>query len=804
MSTDSQQIRKLLIVGGGTSGWMAASYLSRALQNVEVTVVESERIGTIGVGEATFSTVKLFFDFLGLRERDWMPHCSAAYKMAIRFVDWTQAKGHFYHPFQRLETAAGVGADRWWLKLKRGQQPFDYACFGVPHLCDAMRSPRYLDGTVFDDRVHEFFDEAAAPPNSMMSRHSVQYPYGYHFNAAELARFLQGQATARGVKRIVDDVVDVQLGPDGAIAAVRTKGHGALTADLYIDCTGFRGLLLNQALSEPFISFNDTLLNDRAVAIQVPRDCERDGIRPYTTAQAHDAGWSWNIPLYGRDGTGYVYSSKFIDKEEAEREFRAFLGPAADGCAANHIQMRIGRSRNSWVKNCVAIGLSSGFVEPLESTGIFFIQHGIEELVEHFPKSNVFDDRLVASYNRSIAECIDGVREFLTIHYCASDRVDTPFWRATKQIAVPESLRERLALWKSQLPGPRTIYSKYHGFEAYSWSVMLLGVGHRPQSYPAILDHLDDSEARAMFDRIRARAKHLMETLPSQYEYLTQLRQQAMIPEESAGTAMQPGDQVAQALRGVGAIQEALGRNDEVLLGHAYFALCEDGAIDRASLLEVIKQMYCFSVFFERILTRRMAMYCTDMDPRIGDIARSHLRDEIGHAALFRECLLENGISRQEMDQVAPKMFTKAMFGYLLATVDHENEYVTNVAIMQVMETIGYHVFRATLGVLRAHGMLARAFVDHADADEDHRHLGLELADSFDEGTMRACLRTVDDLYRLMGFMLTEFLADAPFVTSGASSEMTVRVSRVTALRPPPGEDAADDEPLEPATAVGS
>jgi hypothetical protein len=319
-------------------------------------------------------------------------------------------------------------------------------------------------------------------------------------------------------------VVETQLRPDGFIDGLRTKEHGVLKADLFVDCTGFRGLLLNQALGEPFISFNDSLLNDSAVAIQVPRDVVKDGIRPYTTATAQKAGWSWNIPLYGRDGTGYVYCSKFIDKDEAEREFRAFLGPAAANSPANHIKMRIGRSRNSWVKNCVAIGLASGFVEPLESTGIFFIQHGIEELVSHFPGVQGFDENSMMSYNKNIADCIDGVREFLTIHYFASDRDDTPYWRATKEVTMPDALRERLQIWRSLLPNARNIYPSFHGFEEYSWSVMLLGLNYRPKSYLPALDLLDESVAHNMFGAIKARAARLVAALPSQYEYLTHMR----------------------------------------------------------------------------------------------------------------------------------------------------------------------------------------------------------------------------------------------------------------------------------------
>lgn len=224
-----------------------------------------------------------------------------------------------------------------------------------------------------------------------------------------------------------------------------------------------------------------------------------------------------------------MYSGQFIDKDEAEREFREFLGPSADGCTANHIRMRIGRCRNAWVKNCVAIGLSGGFVEPLESTGIFFIQHGIEELVSHFPGDDGLDPNMIASYNKIINECIDGVREFLTIHYHASDRDDTPFWRATKHVRVPDSLRERLEIWKSRLPTQRTIYQPFHGFEMYSWSVMLLGLNYRPKSHLPSLDLLDARSAEATFQAIKVKSLHLVRTLPSQYEYLTQLRSQSEV-----------------------------------------------------------------------------------------------------------------------------------------------------------------------------------------------------------------------------------------------------------------------------------
>jgi len=503
---------------------MTAAYLSRALgEKVNISLVESNNVSTIGVGEATFSTIKLFFDYLGLDEREWMPKCNAAYKLAIKFVNWNAEKRHFYHPFQRYEIVDGLNMAEWWLKFAKYREldSFDYACFTIPALCDRKKSPKYLDGRVFDDKVVEHFEPERAFQKNVLADLRIQYPYAYHFNASLLADFMRDYATRRGVKQIIDDVVDVKLTEDGSIAHVTTKEHGNISGDLFIDCTGFRGLLINKALNEPFISFSDSLLCDSAIAMQIPRDIAKEGINPYTTATALNAGWVWNIPLYGRDGTGYVYSSAFISQDEAEKEFRAHLGSASDNCKPLYLKMRIGRNRNSWVKNCVAIGLSSGFVEPLESTGIFFIQHGIEELVSHFPHKQL-DQETIKSYNRGVANCIDGVREFLTLHYCASSRKDTPFWKATKHdLAIPEALQELLKLWRRRLPNNRNINPMYHGFESYSYSVMLLGLGYRPERSLPILNYIDDGNALIVFRTIKERAEYLCKTLPSQYEYLS-------------------------------------------------------------------------------------------------------------------------------------------------------------------------------------------------------------------------------------------------------------------------------------------
>jgi flavin-dependent dehydrogenase len=514
---------KVVIVGGGSAGWMTASFLSKALNgNADISLIESSNINTIGVGEATFSYIHLFFEFLGLREEDWMPECNAGYKVAIRFVDWNRQRCHFYHPFQKFDLVHGRSMIEWWLKLKEQTAAFDYACFTIPAICDAQRSPRYFDGRCFDAKVDGYLESRwMADKALLVDDLTIQYPYAYHFDASLLANFLTGYARRHGVRQVRDDVVDVVLAENGHIRHVVTKEHGAIEGDLFIDCTGFRGLLINKTLKEPFISFSESLPCDSAVAMRVPCDRQVEGMEPYTTATALSSGWVWKIPLYHRTGTGYVYSSAFSTPEAAEAEFRRHLGPAAEGCNASHIKMRIGRSRRSWVKNCVAIGLASGFVEPLESTGIFFIHHGIEQLVNYFP-SRGFEEESIRSYNQAVGHCIDGVREFLTMHYVASTREDTDFWKAAKHdFFVPDGLRERLQLWEERLPTDRTINPNFHGFTAYSYSTMLLGLGRPPRHSLAALDHMPDSQAVAAFEQIRKRSQYLVDTLPHVYEYLS-------------------------------------------------------------------------------------------------------------------------------------------------------------------------------------------------------------------------------------------------------------------------------------------
>ncbi|PZG01830.1 tryptophan halogenase family protein [Micromonospora deserti] len=514
-------INNVVIVGGGTAGWMTASYLSATFgPQISVTLVESKNVPTIGVGEATFSTIRHFFAYLGLEERDWMPECSATYKLAIRFENWREPGHHFYHPFERARVIDGFPITDWWLR-QRGTGHFDDDCFVIPALCEKKSSPRFLDGRIFEQREGD--DGSGLAGRSTMTEQRTQFPYAYHFDAALLARYLTRYGTARGVRHVLDDVTDVVLDQRGWISHVTTAEHGELHGDLFIDCTGFRGMLINKALEEPFQSYQETLPNDSAVALRVPLDMASYGLRPCTTATAQDAGWIWTIPLFGRIGTGYVYARDYTSPDEAERTLREFVGPAAEGMEANHIRMRIGRTRNAWVRNCVSIGLSAGFVEPLESTGIFFIQNGIEQLVKHFPDKN-WNDQLRTSYNSHMARMMDGVREFLVMHYYAARRENNQYWKDAKTRPLPDGLAERIENWKVRLPDSQSIFPYYHGFESYSYHAMLLGLGGLPLQAPAALSAIDGTAAEKAFELIGQEARDLTDQLPSQYEYFAHLR----------------------------------------------------------------------------------------------------------------------------------------------------------------------------------------------------------------------------------------------------------------------------------------
>ncbi len=524
MDRDSGElIKSVLILGGGTAGWMTASYLKKSFPDMTITLMESPAVPKIGVGEATVPNLqRVFFDFLGLEEDEWMRHCNAAFKGAVKFVNWRKPRSagvddHFYHPFGVLPNCDRVPLSHYWtLKHRAGHdESFDYACYREPPLLDAKLAPRFADGT-------------------------RAYYYAWHFDAHLLADYLRDVAKGWGVEHIVDHLDRVELTADGSIKALHTTQGRYLEGDLFVDCSGFRGLLINKALAEPFIDMSDYLLNDSAVAAPIPHDDDAHGVEPYTSAIAMDAGWTWKIPMLGRFGSGYVYSSRFTTEDHAARDFCALWNLDPAKTELNRIRFRVGRNRQAWVKNCVSIGLSSCFVEPLESTGIYFIYAAIYQLAKHFPDKS-FNPVLRDRFNREIEFMFDDTRDFIQTHFLTTPRDDTPFWRANKnELKLSDNIKHKLETYRAGLPvsmpsvGDDDAY--YSDFEAYfrnfwtngSYYCILAGMGWLPeQPVPSIRYRAESRDkAEMLFQRIKQQSRELLATLPNNRDFLRQLHGQ--------------------------------------------------------------------------------------------------------------------------------------------------------------------------------------------------------------------------------------------------------------------------------------
>jgi Tryptophan halogenase len=514
-------IRDVVILGGGTAGWMAAAYLSKAFgPEIRITLIEAASVPKIGVGEATIPNLqKVFFDFLGLPEDEWMRNCNAAFKSGIRFVNWRGAPevvgpNHFYHLFGLIPNCDNVPLSHYWVLRRHclaDIEPLAYACYIEAPLLDAKLSPRMSDGT-----------------------HITHY--AWHFDAHLVAAYLQKMAISWGIKHVVDELERVELASDGSIAALVTRAGDRHPGDLFVDCSGFRGLLINQTLKEPFLDMSNHLLCDSAVAASVTHDDERGGIEPYTSAIAMKHGWTWKIPMLGRFGSGYVYSNNFVSVDEATDEFIKLWALDPGKVKLNQIRFRTGRNRNAWVKNCVSIGLSSCFLEPLESTGIYFIYAALYQLVKYFPERRL-SPVLISRFNNAIALMFDDCRDFIQVHYLTTSRTDTPFWRANKHdLHLSESIREKLEIYKAGLVVgiPLSDASAYYGdfeteFEHFwtnsSYYCILAGMGWYPDAPLPKLRYSATAIEKSLkvFAALKKRTAELRQQLPSNYEYLSEL-----------------------------------------------------------------------------------------------------------------------------------------------------------------------------------------------------------------------------------------------------------------------------------------
>ncbi|MEH6608998.1 MAG: tryptophan halogenase family protein [Halioglobus sp.] len=461
MTTHATPPDKILIVGGGSAGWMVANELEHAWAKygVEISLVESARIGTVGVGEGTTPSIRSWFRKLGIEEQEWMPACNATYKCGISFPDWSTVPGFesYFHPFYSdIDTELALKFFDNCNHRRAGHNvpahPDDY--FVTAELARQQRSPVPSRPLGFD------------------------HDYGYHFDAALLGEFLRERATSRGVRHIVDTISSVELAEDGSIARVQTADHGSLTADFYIDCSGMAGLLVQKALQEPMISYKKYLRNNAAVAIPTALP-DTENISSETVSKALTYGWAWHIPLMSRFGNGYVYCSDYVTPEAAEAEFRDYLGAPAADSKALHLAWEPGRIENHWKKNCLAIGLSQGFLEPLEAAMLNVIQFSIESFVSSFAEGE-FTDRHRVSFNGGVNQLIDGIRDYLQLHYKLNSRQDSDYWRDCRE--NPELSRYLDALlqaWDGDGSFDEVMRSQQNiqAYKRTSWYCMLSGMG---------------------------------------------------------------------------------------------------------------------------------------------------------------------------------------------------------------------------------------------------------------------------------------------------------------------------------------
>jgi tryptophan 7-halogenase len=500
----------ILIVGGGTAGWLTAAYLAKHLRDsgVRITLVESADIGTIGVGEGTFPTIARTLAILGADEAQFMRESSAAFKQGIRFVDWSHApdagkRRHYYHPFALPRRAEDLELLPYWLSGDAGEVSFADAVTLQEKVCEAGRAPKRESDAGFH-----------GPMN-----------YAYHLDAVRFGKYLGSLARELGVAHRVGTVERAELDESGAIAGVVTREHGTLTAGLYIDCTGFRSELLGRALGVPFKSKHDVLFVDRAVAVQVPHADPETPIPPYTISTAHEAGWTWDIALPARRGIGYVYSADHTDGTRAEEVLRAYVGPVARDLPVRHLDLQVGWRAHHWVKNCVAVGLSGGFLEPLESTGIILIEAAAYHLANLYRRGADLDTA-ARTFNGNMLKRYERIVDFIKLHYFLTQRTDSAFWRDNAQASsAPESLLAHLEHWREQPPTGSDFDMAHETFAPANYQFVLYGMGFKTHLPPNRARLADAARARTEFQRVQDASRRAVAALPAHRELLQRVNQ---------------------------------------------------------------------------------------------------------------------------------------------------------------------------------------------------------------------------------------------------------------------------------------
>jgi Tryptophan halogenase len=516
----SSWIERITIVGGGTAGWLTALTLNARLnktpkeRRIQIALIESPNVPTIGVGESTIQNLKQTLEYAGIDEAEFIRRSNGSFKLGVRYIDWSRANGqsssNFFHPLNSPQACGGL------------HPAYHFRRFG----------PHWLGASFGENMMANAAVIAAGkgPRQLIAGNYRWDLNYAYHVDAALLADFMRDFAVARGVEHIRDDVVDVLLGESGEISALQLERRGQYPVEFVIDCTGFKSLIWSRMGAEPFTSVGDRLLNDRAIPVQIPhRDPTR--IEPCTRAIALDAGWVWRVPLYSRVGTGYVYSSAFRSDDEARAEFIAAIRANGDLPAGapdpetRVIKIRTGYTRQPWIKNCVAIGLSSGFVEPLEATAIFTIDAAAHWLIMNYPDTQC-SPALAKAYNARVTALMEEIVDFLQLVYVTSNRTE-PYWVAVREEArLSDWLREKLELWRFRFPDLNDTL-KNMLFDSSNFLYVLYPKGYFAKTHSP-LDRLTRLEDWQAFGRElkEITAKHLR-TLPSHYDLLTNIRASA-------------------------------------------------------------------------------------------------------------------------------------------------------------------------------------------------------------------------------------------------------------------------------------
>ena len=497
-------LRKILIVGGGTAGWLTANYLARVLnagsaRTVEITLVESTDIGIVGVGEATFPSIRGTLSVIGIDEGRFLREAQATFKQGIKYVNWVRPHGaagadHYFHPFSLPSQRVGdlELLPYWLLGAAPPGSAFADAVTMQKRVADASRGPRRITDNDYQARLN----------------------YAYHFDTVFFGRLLAEHGRSLGVQHRIATVDDVDLDESGAIAQVITRELGPLKADLYVDCSGLRAGLIGKALGSPFRSKKDTLFVDRAVAINAPYARADAPIASYTISTAQEAGWTWDIGLQTRRGVGYVYSTRHTDDSRAEEVLRRYIGPTAAGIEARVLKFESGYRPEPWHRNCVAVGLSGGFVEPLESTGIALVEMAAYLLAHLFPTDGDMT-HVAKHFNSMMSQRYERIFDFIKMHYCLSQRRDSPFWIDNVDAAgIPDRLKDQLAMWRSRPPHRLDFVTDIEMFLPASWQYILYGMEFKTDLEPMRSIYTRFDAAQREFGMIRTMSEHATADLP--------------------------------------------------------------------------------------------------------------------------------------------------------------------------------------------------------------------------------------------------------------------------------------------------